>query len=183
MQHPTLTNCYTLIIAFITKEHALFASSRSLSILKAALSTIVSSRLATPSSIGSSASTFRSSYRSSPNGSTTRLVAPPNTRSRCMASSSPSSTSTSPTRRYPRGPREPCAASLPPPQRRRDAHPTTLQKFRAHGLDIDVYLTIHFELLRQAEARGLCSRQERQYFDTSHVRSNTRIVGSRDWHK
>jgi len=55
-------------------------------------------------------------------------------------------------------------------------HPTTLQKFRAHRLDADVYLTIHFELLRQAEAHGLLSRQERQIFDTSHVRSNTRIV-------
>ena len=55
-------------------------------------------------------------------------------------------------------------------------HPTTLQKFRAHRLDVDVYLTIHFELLRQAESRGLLSRRERQIFDTSHVRSNTRIV-------
>jgi transposase len=55
-------------------------------------------------------------------------------------------------------------------------HPTTLQKFRAHRLDVDVYLTVHFELLRQAEAHGLLSRQERQIFDTSHVRSNTRVV-------
>jgi len=51
-----------------------------------------------------------------------------------------------------------------------------LQKFRAHRLDVDVYLTIHFELLRQAEAHGPLSRQERQIFDTSHVRSTTRIV-------
>jgi transposase len=55
-------------------------------------------------------------------------------------------------------------------------HPTTLQKFRANRLDADVYLKIHFELLRQAEARRLLRREERQIFDTSHVRSNTRVV-------
>lgn len=55
-------------------------------------------------------------------------------------------------------------------------HPTTLQKFRANRLDSDVYLQIHFALLRQAEARGLLNWEERQIFDTSHVRSNTRVV-------
>src|SRR5579872_2723251 len=55
-------------------------------------------------------------------------------------------------------------------------HPTTLQKFRVNRLDADVYLKIHVELLRQAEAHGLLKREERQIFDTSHVRSNTRVV-------
>lgn len=55
-------------------------------------------------------------------------------------------------------------------------HPTTLQKFRANRLDSDVYLKIHFELLRQAQGHGLLRRDERQIFDTSHVRSNTRVV-------
>ena len=55
-------------------------------------------------------------------------------------------------------------------------HPTTLQKFRANRLDSDVYLKIHYELLHQAEAHQLLRREERQIFDTTHVRSNTRIV-------
>ncbi|MCL5264641.1 MAG: transposase [Chloroflexi bacterium] len=57
-------------------------------------------------------------------------------------------------------------------------HPTTLQKFRFNRLDNDIYLKIHFELLRQAEENGLLNRDERQIFDTSHVRSNTRVVST-----
>ncbi|MCL5958601.1 MAG: transposase, partial [Chloroflexi bacterium] len=59
-------------------------------------------------------------------------------------------------------------------------HPTTLQKFRAERMmekgEIELYLKIHFELLKQAEEAGLLKKEERQIFDTSHVRSNTRIV-------
>jgi transposase len=57
-------------------------------------------------------------------------------------------------------------------------HPTTLQKFRAYRLNEGIYLQIHFALLRQAEEHGLLDRTERQIFDTTHVRSNTRVVST-----
>ncbi len=55
-------------------------------------------------------------------------------------------------------------------------HPSTLQKFRWRRLKEQTYLDIHFALLQQSAQKGVLDYQERQIWDTTHVRSNTRVV-------